>query len=280
MKKGTPLWCEDCRFICFETGLGKPMLALNDPNGLKNTTNVYSIHLEQRMALPCQISTGKWKYVNPCLDFLGMPDQRTAYIKRQALPRWTYVRRSSVTPDLILGSMLSVDATPGELDSRGLSGLVLFRDFFLTLRSLSPFNLFRFFCAFTLLRLVTALPLSNVFTEVPVLAAGRGALSPDDDSTGHTSVAVGGAPCSGAGCTRSSVGGDTGGRPREGAGSRHWSVSQRGSLVGAAHLYWQVISLVFHTLRLKVYHTSVNKGTRDCLSLIFVTPFPKTIHNV
>ena len=46
------------------------------------------------------ISTGKWKYVNPCLDFLGIPDQRTAYVKRQARPRWTYVRRSSVTPDL------------------------------------------------------------------------------------------------------------------------------------------------------------------------------------
>ena len=30
------------------------------------------------------------------------PDQRTAYVKRQARPRWTYVRRSSVTPDLIL----------------------------------------------------------------------------------------------------------------------------------------------------------------------------------
>ena len=101
MKKNTPLWCEDCRFVSFETGLEKPMLTLNDPNGFKNTTNVYSIHLELRMASPCQISTGKWKYVNPCLDFLGVPDQRTAYVKRQARPRWTYVRRSSVTPDLI-----------------------------------------------------------------------------------------------------------------------------------------------------------------------------------
>ena len=50
---------------------GKPILTPNDPNGLKNTTSVYSIHLELRMALSCQISTGKWKYVNPCLDFLG-----------------------------------------------------------------------------------------------------------------------------------------------------------------------------------------------------------------
>ena len=86
----------------FETGLGKPMLTPNDPNGLKNTTNVYSIHLELRMELPCQISTGKWKYVNPCLDFLGIPDQRTAYVKRQARPRWTYVGRSSATPDLFI----------------------------------------------------------------------------------------------------------------------------------------------------------------------------------
>ena len=101
MEKSTPLWCEDCRFVSFETGLGKPMLTLNDPNGFKNSRNVYSIHLELRMALPCQISTGKWKYVNPCLDFLGIPDQRTAYVKRQARPRWTYVRRSSVTPDLV-----------------------------------------------------------------------------------------------------------------------------------------------------------------------------------
>ena len=102
MEKSTPLWCEECRFVSFETGLGKPMLTLNDPNGFKNSTNVYSIHPELRMALPCQISTGKWKYVNPCLDFLGIPDQRTVYVKRQVRPRWTYVRRSSVTPDLVI----------------------------------------------------------------------------------------------------------------------------------------------------------------------------------
>ena len=107
MKKSPPLWCEDCRFVCFETGLGNPMLTLNDPNGFKTTTNVYSIHLELRMALPCQIGTGKWKYVNPCLDFLGSPDQRTAYVKRQARPRWTYVRRSSVTPDLFMRHMIN-----------------------------------------------------------------------------------------------------------------------------------------------------------------------------
>ena len=93
-------WRKACRFDArtvdsFEMGLGKPMLTLNDPNGLKNTTNVYSIHLELRMAFPCQISTGKWKYVNPCLDFLGIPDQRTAYVKWQARPRWTYVRQRS-----------------------------------------------------------------------------------------------------------------------------------------------------------------------------------------
>ena len=99
MEKNTPLWCEDCRFVTFETGLGKPMLTLNDPNGFKNSTNVYSIHLE---LMPCEISTGKWKYVIPCLNFLGIPDQRTAYVKRQVRPRWTYVRRSSVTPDLMI----------------------------------------------------------------------------------------------------------------------------------------------------------------------------------
>ena len=109
MKKSTPLWCEDCRSVCFETGLRKPMVTLNDPNGFKNTTDVYSIHLELRMALPCQISTGKWKYVNPCIDFLGIPDQRTAYVKRQARPRWTYVRRSSVTPDLMSSVQTSLE---------------------------------------------------------------------------------------------------------------------------------------------------------------------------
>ena len=115
MKKSPPLWCEDCRFVCFETGLGNPMLTLNDPNGFKTTTNVYSIHLELRMALPCQIGTGKWKYVNPCLDFLGSPDQRTAYVKRQARPRWTYVRRSSVTPDLYTWLMMMIIMDDGWL---------------------------------------------------------------------------------------------------------------------------------------------------------------------
>ena len=82
--------------FCFETGLWKPMLILNDPNVFKNTKNVYSIHLELRMALPCQITTGKWKYVNPCLDFLGIPDQRTAYVKRQVRPDGrTYVDQVS-----------------------------------------------------------------------------------------------------------------------------------------------------------------------------------------
>ena len=54
------------------------MLTQNDPNGFKNNTNVYSIHLQLGMTLSCQMSTGKWKYVNPCLDFLGIPDQRNA----------------------------------------------------------------------------------------------------------------------------------------------------------------------------------------------------------
>ena len=88
--KGRHFCCEDCWFVCFETGLGKPMLTLNDPNGLKNTTDVYSIHLELRMAFICKIGAGKWKYVNACLDFIGIPDQRTAYVKRQVRPGWTY----------------------------------------------------------------------------------------------------------------------------------------------------------------------------------------------
>ena len=36
-------------FVCFETGLRKPKLTLDDLDGLKNTTNVYHIHLELRM---------------------------------------------------------------------------------------------------------------------------------------------------------------------------------------------------------------------------------------
>ena len=124
----------------------------------------------------------------------------------------------------------------------------------------------------------------------PVSAAGGWALSPDEGNSGYPSVAVmvGGATCSGWCCTWSSGGGGgggggggktPGGRPREGAGSRHWSVSQRGrSLVGAAHLCWQVILRVFHTFRRNVCHTSGNKGTRDYLSPELVTPFPRTIH--
>ena len=50
------------------------------------------------------ISTGKWKYVNPCLDFLGIPNQRTAYVKRQVRPGWTYGCRSNVTLDLVEGA--------------------------------------------------------------------------------------------------------------------------------------------------------------------------------
>ena len=103
MKKSTPLRCEGCRFVCFETGLEKPMLTLNDQNRLKNTTNVYSIHLELR------ISAGKLKYVNPCLDFMGIPDQRTAYVNGKLVrPGWTYVRRSSVNPDLVIVPLVQV----------------------------------------------------------------------------------------------------------------------------------------------------------------------------
>ena len=132
MKKSAPLWCEDCRFVSFETGLEKPMLTPNDLNGFKNTTNVYSIHLELRMASPCQISTGKWKYVNPRLDFLGVPDQRTAYVKWQVRPRWTYVRISSVTPDLVTHCEARWQICVCEM--------VLFREWF-SVRSLQAMNL-------------------------------------------------------------------------------------------------------------------------------------------
>ena len=90
----------------FWNGIGKAHADPEWPQWFKNTTNVYSIHLELRMSLPCQINTGKWKYVNPCLDFLGIPDQRTAYVKQQARSRWTHVHRSSVTPTWLAKSGL------------------------------------------------------------------------------------------------------------------------------------------------------------------------------
>ena len=99
-RKGRHFWCEDCRFVCFETGLGKPMLTLNGPNGLKKIPEMYILSISNCEWHSSVKSVGKWKYVNPCLDFLGIPDQRTAYVKRQVRPGWTYVRRSSVTPDL------------------------------------------------------------------------------------------------------------------------------------------------------------------------------------
>ena len=87
----------------FWNGIGEAHADPEWPEWLKkNTTDVYSIHLELRMAFICQISVGKWKYVNPCLGFLGIPDQRTAYVKRQVRSGWTHVRRSSVTPDLLI----------------------------------------------------------------------------------------------------------------------------------------------------------------------------------
>ena len=67
----------------FEMGLGKPTLTLYEPGGFKNTRYINSVDIELRIAFSCQISTGKWKCVNPCLDFLGIPDQRTAYLKRR-----------------------------------------------------------------------------------------------------------------------------------------------------------------------------------------------------
>ena len=90
----------------FWNGTGEAHADPERPEWFQKYDKCFSIHLELRMALPCEISTGKWKYVNPCLDFLGIPDQRTVYVKRQARPRWTYVRRSSVTPDLLTKQLL------------------------------------------------------------------------------------------------------------------------------------------------------------------------------
>ena len=54
----------------------------------------------------------KVKIGQPMSGFLGIPDQRTAYVKRQVRPGWTYVRRSSVTPDLFEAWTLLTFATP------------------------------------------------------------------------------------------------------------------------------------------------------------------------
>ena len=101
MKKRMLLLMRGLSIRLFWNGIGEAHADPEWPEWFKkNTTDVYFIHLELQMAFICQISVGKWKYVNPCLDFLGIPDQRTAYVKRQVRPGWTYVRRSSVTPDL------------------------------------------------------------------------------------------------------------------------------------------------------------------------------------
>ena len=84
-RKWCHFWCEDCRFVCFATGLGKPMLTLNDPNGLKNTTDVYSIHLELRMAFICQISAGKWKYVTWPMSGFSRYTRSTYGVRKTAI---------------------------------------------------------------------------------------------------------------------------------------------------------------------------------------------------
>ena len=85
----------------FWNGIGEAHAEPEWPESFKNTTKVYSIHIELWIALPCQISTRIWKYVNLCQDFLGIPNQRMAYVKWQVWPGWTYIQRSSVTPDLL-----------------------------------------------------------------------------------------------------------------------------------------------------------------------------------
>ena len=42
-----------------------------------NTENVSIWWRHYGIALSCQITAGEWKYVDPCLDFPGIPDHRT-----------------------------------------------------------------------------------------------------------------------------------------------------------------------------------------------------------
>ena len=104
---------------------------MNNPNGFKITINVYSIHLELRMALiPFQLSAGKSKYVNPCQDFLIIPDQCMVYVKRQVRSRWMDVL---LCPELVCitvkwtwynGLDIFFHITPGRINTwKGLNQL-------------------------------------------------------------------------------------------------------------------------------------------------------------
>ena len=98
MKKSTPLWCEDCRYVCFDTGLSKPMLTLNDSNCFKIPQLCILSISNCEWHCPVTSASECAKYVNPCLNFLGIPDERTVYPRLQARSRWTSIRRSSITP--------------------------------------------------------------------------------------------------------------------------------------------------------------------------------------
>ena len=98
-RKGRHFWCEGCRFGCFETGLGEVHADPESPERFQKYHNClfYPPRTANDIHLPNQRRKVK-RYVNPCLDFLGIPDQRTAYAKRQVRPGWTYVRRSMSPP--------------------------------------------------------------------------------------------------------------------------------------------------------------------------------------
>ena len=66
--------------LLFWNGIGE---AHTDPDVFNNTTHISLKDPWLWLAFPCQINAGKWKYVNPCVDFLGITDQRTAYLKRR-----------------------------------------------------------------------------------------------------------------------------------------------------------------------------------------------------
>ena len=77
--KNTSLWCEDCRFVCFETGLGKPMLTLNDPNGLKKCHEC--LFYPSRTVNGIVLSNKRWK-VKICQSMSRLSRYtRSTYVK-------------------------------------------------------------------------------------------------------------------------------------------------------------------------------------------------------
>ena len=147
----------------------------------------------------------------------------------------------------------SSDAT-WEVISLGLSGLVLFDGFFFILRSTFPLILF-----------------SPQYWQ---LAEGRYHLMRAAQDTHRSRWAEQPAPVGAALDPQW-------GRPQEGAGSGHWSRSEGWgwwrSLVWAAHLHWQVISLVFYTLQPNVLSHLRQQRSEGLAVTCICDPFPQTI---